>query len=170
VVGEHPDAFELVVAEQVGLVDFTDRRSSDTGSELRLCIDYMSATTARCCLPSLVWVVRVRYGFLLVEAAWGGAAMVTLVRPDLDAWDAWGLRVMADRLAGLELPWCVAAGWALDLFRGVQTRPHADVEIAVPAAGFERVAACFDDCDFYVAHDGAVVPVTVDAMRVSHQT
>jgi hypothetical protein len=77
---------------------------------------------------------------------------------------------MADRLAGLDLPWCVAAGWALDLFRGVQTRPHADVEIAVPAAGFDRVAACFDDCDFYVAHDGAVIPATADAMKVSHQT
>lgn len=68
------------------------------------------------------------------------------------------------------MSWCVAAGWALDLFRGGQTRPHSDVEIAVPAAAFESVAARFDDCDFYVAHDGAVMPATVDAMRVGHQT
>jgi hypothetical protein len=34
------------------------------------------------------------------------------------------------------MPWCVAAGWALDLFRGMQTREHGDIEIAIPAAGF----------------------------------
>ena len=90
--------------------------------------------------------------------------------PHLDAWDAWHPRVMADRLAGLDLPWCVAAGWALDLFRRTQTRPHADLEIAVPAAAFEGIAARFDDCDFYVAHDGTLMPATVDALRISHQT
>ncbi|MGH3656155.1 MAG: nucleotidyltransferase domain-containing protein [Micromonosporaceae bacterium] len=31
----------------------------------------------------------------------------------------------------MDVPWCVAAGWALDLFRGEQTRPHEDLEIAV---------------------------------------
>lgn len=30
----------------------------------------------------------------------------------------------------------MAAGWALDLFRGRRTRDHGDIEIAVPAAGF----------------------------------
>ena len=33
---------------------------------------------------------------------------------------------------GVTAPWCVAAGWALDLFRGEQTREHEDLEIAVP--------------------------------------
>jgi hypothetical protein len=55
---------------------FTDRRNSDTGSELRLCIDYMSATTTRSCLPSLVWVVRVWHGFCLVRRPGLRAAMV----------------------------------------------------------------------------------------------
>jgi hypothetical protein len=32
----------------------------------------------------------------------------------------------------------MAAGWALDLCRGVQTREHGDIEIAVPAAAFPR--------------------------------
>ncbi|WP_432824644.1 nucleotidyltransferase domain-containing protein [Dactylosporangium sp. CA-092794] len=90
--------------------------------------------------------------------------------PDLDAWDAWPPRAVADRLAGLDLPWCVAAGWALDLFRGAPSRPHGDLEIAVPAAGFARVAERFPDCDFYVADDGAVVPATPEALAVSHQT
>jgi hypothetical protein len=50
----------------------------------------------------------------------------------------------------------VAAGWALDLFRGVQARPYADLEVAVPADRFAEVAACFDDCDFFIVHDGEI--------------
>jgi hypothetical protein len=92
------------------------------------------------------------------------------VIPDLDAWDAWHPQVMADRLAGLTLPWCVAAGWALDLFHGAQTRPHHDLEIAVPAALFPEVAARFEDCRFGVPQDGELVPATPGTMRTSHQT
>jgi hypothetical protein len=90
--------------------------------------------------------------------------------PDIEAWDAWSPRVMADRLARLDLPWCVAAGWALDLFRGGQTRPHADLEIAVPSAEFPRVAARFEDCSFRVAHDGKLLPLTAETMSAGHQT
>jgi hypothetical protein len=32
---------------------------------------------------------------------------------------------------GFGAPWCVAGGWALDLFLGYATRPHADLELAV---------------------------------------
>jgi hypothetical protein len=32
---------------------------------------------------------------------------------------------------GFERPWCVAGGWAIDLFLGRVTRPHHDVEFAV---------------------------------------
>ena len=28
-------------------------------------------------------------------------------------------------------PWCVAGGWALDLFIGEQSRPHSDIDIAL---------------------------------------
>ena len=34
-------------------------------------------------------------------------------------------------MQGLEGPWCVAGGWALDLFLGRITRPHQDLEIAI---------------------------------------
>ncbi|BBH69873.1 hypothetical protein ACTI_65580 [Actinoplanes sp. OR16] len=50
----------------------------------------------------------------------------------------WTPREVADRLTGTTTPWCVAAGWALDLFRGRQTRPHGDIEIAIPADGAAR--------------------------------
>lgn len=90
--------------------------------------------------------------------------------PDLDAWDAWSPAYVADRLAGLEVPWCVAAGWALDLFRGEQTRPHADIEIAVPAGRFAEVAARFADCDFYVPVAGRLTGATEETLREGNQT
>lgn len=39
---------------------------------------------------------------------------------------------MAAKLAGLNIPWWIAGGWALDLFLGRQTRPHADIDVEVP--------------------------------------
>jgi hypothetical protein len=92
------------------------------------------------------------------------------VVPERDAWDAWHPRVIADRLAGIGIPWYVAAGWALDLFRAEQTRAHADLEIAVPADRFPQIAARFTDCRFRVAHRGALLPATAEAMRISQQT
>lgn len=90
--------------------------------------------------------------------------------PDVDAWDPWHPRVLGDRLAGLTVPWCVAGGWALDLFRGGQSRAHDDVEIAVPAARFAEVAARFADFDFYVPVDGALVPASARTLAAEHQT
>ncbi|WDG31046.1 hypothetical protein N7925_23290 [Streptomyces sp. CA-278952] len=41
---------------------------------------------------------------------------------------SWTPGEVAQRLAGISTPWCVAAGWALNLFRGGQTRVHGDRE------------------------------------------
>jgi hypothetical protein len=90
--------------------------------------------------------------------------------PDVDAWDSWHPRVAAERLAGLDAPWYVAAGWAVDLFRGGQTRAHEDLEIAVPADRFDLVAARFPDCDFYVPRAGNLHPLTAANADDSHQT
>lgn len=38
---------------------------------------------------------------------------------------------IAALMRGFQPPWFVAGGWAIDLFLGKQTRPHADIEIAV---------------------------------------
>jgi hypothetical protein len=48
----------------------------------------------------------------------------------------WTPQDVAQRLAGTSVPWYVAAGWALDLFRGEQTREHHDIEIGMPAGQF----------------------------------
>lgn len=92
--------------------------------------------------------------------------------PDLDAWQPWPPRVAADRLAGLEVPWYVAGGWAVDLFRGGPTREHEDLEVAVPQRHFALVAERFPDCDFYVPSDGRVDPLADDLLDdpERHQT
>ena len=90
--------------------------------------------------------------------------------PDVDAWDSWHPRVVAARLSGLTAPWYVAAGWALDLFRGAQSRAHEDLEIAVPAGHFDEVAARFTDCDLYVPHPDSLRPFTAETATTSHQT
>ena len=76
--------------------------------------------------------------------------------PGLDAWDAWHPREAAARLAGLDVPWYVAAGWALDLWHGRQTREHGDLEIAVPRARLRRVRAHLTGAgfDLYMASGG----------------
>jgi hypothetical protein len=40
------------------------------------------------------------------------------------------LRPAIDRMRDYPRPWAVAGGWAIDLFVGRETRPHADVDIA----------------------------------------
>lgn len=85
-------------------------------------------------------------------------------------WDAWSPAEVADRLAHVKWPWCVAAGWAIDLFAGQQTRPHGDIEIAVPAAGFGDIRAAFGELEFEVAGWGRLWPVDSPAFSLSHQT
>jgi hypothetical protein len=89
---------------------------------------------------------------------------------NLDAWAAWPPRALADRLADVGAPWCVAAGWALDLFRGAQSRPHGDLEIAVPEGSFDDIAGCFPELEFWVADDGKLYAPTPETLKLGHQT
>lgn len=91
----------------------------------------------------------------------------------LDAkWSSsWTPGEVADRLSGIEAPWYVAAGWALDLFRGTQTRAHGDIEIAIPAARFPEVRECFPEYVFYAAGSGRpLAHATPEALAETHQT
>ena len=89
---------------------------------------------------------------------------------DIDAWDSWEPPVVAARLEGVGVPWCVAGGWAVDLHLGGRRREHADVEIAVPAGHFDAIADRFSDLDLHVAADGEVVPSDPVAMAAHYQT
>ncbi|WP_086661878.1 nucleotidyltransferase domain-containing protein [Lentzea kentuckyensis] len=85
--------------------------------------------------------------------------------------EAWRPEEVARRLEGVRTPWYVAAGWALDLFRGEQTRPHGDLEIAVPAAGFAEIRDRFPGFAFDVASAGLVwFDARADVLATTHQT
>jgi hypothetical protein len=52
--------------------------------------------------------------------------------PPLEAWAPWQPKEVARRLAGARAHWYVVGGFAIDLFLGRETRPHGDLEIALP--------------------------------------
>ena len=76
--------------------------------------------------------------------------------PPLEAWDPWLPEEAAVRLAGIEAPWCVVGGWAIDLFLGEQTRAHGDLEISIPRSAFPEVRGCLSEFQLYVVGDGEV--------------
>jgi hypothetical protein len=101
---------------------------------------------------------------------------IELSPAEIEALDArwsscWSPAEVAQRLAGVSAPWCVAAGWALDLFRGGQTREHGDIEIAVPAAAFPEVRARFPGYAFDAAGSGRIWEnATPEVLAATHQT
>ncbi|MFG2075537.1 nucleotidyltransferase domain-containing protein [Nonomuraea maritima] len=98
---------------------------------------------------------------------------VVLGADELEArWsDAWRPEQVAERLATVDVPWCIAAGWALDLFRGRQSRPHGDVEIAVPAAAFPEIRHRFPEFVFDAVGSGRIWPAAeAAALTATHQT
>jgi len=103
----------------------------------------------------------------------GGVALSEAEIEALDArWGtAWTPSDVARRLAGVTTPWYVAAGWALDLFRGGQTREHGDLEIAVPFARFSEIRGRFAEYVFDgVGSERIWEDVTPEVLAVTHQT
>lgn len=94
------------------------------------------------------------------------------IEPDLEAWDAWDPATLTRLLDGVDVRWYVVGGWALDLFRGGQTREHGDLEIALPQAGFDVVRERLGAFDFYVAGREELWPLddAGDAFFDYHQT
>jgi hypothetical protein len=78
----------------------------------------------------------------------------------------------AERLAGLEVPWYIAAGWAIDRVVGYERREHEDLEIAAPADAFPQIDAVLDDLTFYAVGDGEVTGLAESSGRFAetHQT
>ncbi|MGY0230602.1 nucleotidyltransferase domain-containing protein [Longispora urticae] len=73
-------------------------------------------------------------------------------------WRGWTPGEIHDRLAGVTAPWYVAAGWALDLFRGEVTREHEDLEIAVPRGSFPEIHAALPGYTWEVPGDMRLWP------------
>lgn len=56
------------------------------------------------------------------------------------------------------LRWWVVGGWALELATGV-SRPHHDVDIAIPREDLPRAAAHLRDYHLWAAHRGTLTPL-----------
>ncbi len=74
--------------------------------------------------------------------------------PPLGAWAPWTPQEVARQLEGVAADWYVIGGWAIDLWLGCATRPHRDIEIAVPSAQFATVRARLDERFVLYAHGG----------------
>ena len=85
--------------------------------------------------------------------------------------DAWSPAEVAARLASVSAPWYVAAGCALDLFRGTQSRPHGDIEIGVPADRFPEIRERFADLAADAVGDRRIwESADPEALAATHQT
>ena len=83
----------------------------------------------------------------------------------------WRPEQAAQRLAGVSTPWYVAAGWALDLFRGEQSREHGDLEIAVPAGEFAHIRERFADLECDAVGSGLIWrSAAPEVLAATHQT
>jgi hypothetical protein len=93
----------------------------------------------------------------------------TLIGAD-PIWDAWTPSQVSRLLAGADAHWAVAGGWAIDLFLGVQTRAHEDLEITVPAAEFWAVRAALAAYDVAVIHEERSWPLDSPVFGDSFRT
>jgi hypothetical protein len=93
--------------------------------------------------------------------------------PDVSKWDAWRPEEVAALLEGVDVPWYVAAGWALDLFVGEQRREHEDLEIAVPNTRFDEFAPAldgFEPCVITGPNEATPLAHARDQLAETHQT
>ena len=126
-----------------------------------------------------VWLCGVAHGCACQDVPWGtssvGVLRVHAFKPDLKMWDPWGPEEVARRFGHIDVPWYIAAGWAIDLFLGSVRRDHEDIEIAVPCNRRAEVLDALDGFEFFAAglpSSGFVteLPVAKASDSDSHQT
>ena len=83
--------------------------------------------------------------------------------PDPKEWAPWTPEEAVAQLRGLNAPWHIAGGWALDLWQGKQTRPRYDLEIAVKSAAFSKVREALAGFDLFAAQDGRLEAIADQA-------
>jgi hypothetical protein len=98
---------------------------------------------------------------------------MTAFAPDVSQWDAWRPERVAELLAGVDLPWYVAAGLAIDLFLGEERREHEHIEVAVPNSRFDELAgvlASFEVCLITAQAEATPLAEARDRLMDTHQT
>jgi hypothetical protein len=76
--------------------------------------------------------------------------------PSLEAWEPWHPNEIFNLLHSADVPWCVAGGWALDLWHGIETRGHEDIEIAILRNDFNAFRRALEEMQFFCAGNGHV--------------
>jgi hypothetical protein len=89
--------------------------------------------------------------------------------PPIDAWDAWTPREAAAILVGCDASWCVAAGWAIDLFLGRQTRDHHDLEISTPRVAFDLIHGQLGEYVVHATGGGEAIALRPDESTPVHK-
>ena len=74
--------------------------------------------------------------------------------PGIDDWQAWTPEQAHRHLKESTVDWYVAAGWAIDLYLGRQTREHEDLEVAIDRADFQAWRDYLKEYDLYDAGAG----------------
>ena len=87
------------------------------------------------------------------------------------SWEPWSPWETALLLEGVDAPWGVAAGWALELFVGEPWREHEDLELAVPARRFDELRPALGGLELWVPiGDGRLRPLADVPKPASQQT
>jgi hypothetical protein len=90
--------------------------------------------------------------------------MPVATQSDLGTWRAVHPAEGASWLAMLTVPWWVAGGWALDLFMGRQSRPHADLDIGVLRRDALDVLAALSSWQIFEAKAGVLTEILAGAI------
>ena len=65
---------------------------------------------------------------------------------------------LVDWLAGVDMPWGIAGGWALDLWQGTVTREHSDIEIACFRSDLPQLLPTMQAFEIVVAQNKVLTP------------
>ncbi|GAA3114638.1 hypothetical protein GCM10010520_68160 [Rhizobium viscosum] len=79
-----------------------------------------------------------------------------------DAWNPWHPAELMQRLDA-SFCWYVVGGWALDLWHGIETREHEDLEFAVLPEDLDRARALLGELMFFAVDDGRFEPLPAAA-------
>ncbi len=72
------------------------------------------------------------------------------------AWEGMQPEDAARLLATASVPWWIAGGWALDLFRGTSTRQHADLDVGVLRCDVLTALEAISTWHVFEAKDGVL--------------
>lgn len=71
---------------------------------------------------------------------------------DLGPWDPLTPSEVATLFAAYAGRWCIAGGWALDLFVGTQSRPHDDIDVLIVRDDLTMLHAALPGWELHAAH------------------